>query len=148
MITAVGGYPGSGKTTFIKADERLSKFVFLDIYDVYKAYPGIHYVDAMTYLSSQVLQLLKMDPNKNIVVEAKFTPGNYQCAMLETVAGLFDLIVEYIYMDTPLQVCFERVQKDYAEELSKAKTKEEKHEIDRYFTARLDILRRDMPYHL
>lgn len=110
MIHCLCGPPGSGKTHYYKAN--LSHLKMFDIADVYNEYPGIDYLSALAELLNRITQYLSGAGN-DIVVEAVFKEGSIQRQWLSYIAECNETTVEYIWFDTSLDLCMERIEADW-----------------------------------
>jgi len=109
-VTIVAGLPGSGKTFYRQNDPILRDQVHIDIQDVYADLPDEAWGGVMSALCCKLQKVLRQ--NASVVVEGCFLPGSQSLNWLKMEARRCRAIVDYVLMDTPVNVCRQRILDD------------------------------------
>lgn len=141
-VIALCGLSGAGKTHLRTTDPCLKDLSCVDIADIYEEHHrnGLQPQQALWQMLDAIRD--RLDNGIDVIVaEAYFKRGGRQREWLENYAGAYGWTVEYIELDTPIEVCIERVQRD-AEEFQKRTdiSREVKERFERYSEARRKFL--------
>jgi predicted kinase len=114
-IIALSGPPGAGKTTFKNTNPQLKPMPFFDVADVYAEYLGIKPADAFSELLNRIVKFISdTGCEVDLVAEAVFAEGSYQRTWLSYIAEANNCEIEYIEFNTPLDVCKQRIEAEWA----------------------------------
>jgi predicted kinase len=137
-VYALSGRSGAGKTFRRRTDPDLKDLFCIDIADIYQEHPEADPHSAFSMMLEAMAETFEQ--GETFVVEARFRKDNYQRQWLDHFAEYYGYTVVYIEIDTPIDVCIERVKEDYVRDVEQEPTVAGKMWLHRYSTARLHIL--------
>ena len=114
-IYCLAGVSGAGKTYTRTHDPKLKDLPCLDVADCYEKQPGIGPHEAWFLLENELVELL--DSRQDLVVEAWFKHGGFQRARIELLAAANGYLVEWIELEADREICKQRVEQDFQEQL-------------------------------
>jgi len=137
-LYALSGPSGAGKTFRRLNDPKLKDLPSFDVADIYAENSDIDPQRAFTMLLEKIVPVL--EKGDSFVVEAYFKEGSFQRKWIEHYSEYHGYNLVYIEFDTPLEVCMERVKKDYEDRKDLCKDNHERARLEKYTTARLFLL--------
>ena len=114
-IYCLAGVSGAGKTYTRTKNPELKGLPYLDVADCYEKQPGMGPHEAWFLLENELVEML--DQGGDLVVEAWFRRDGFQRARIELLAQANGYRVEWIELEADREICKQRVEQDFHNQL-------------------------------